>query len=48
MENSGKNQDEILVAGTKYEYLPHPADIQLHSWGDTLEEATLSIEGMDT
>lgn len=23
----------------KYEYLDHPADIQVHSWGDTLSEA---------
>jgi len=23
----------------KYEYLDHPADVQIHAWGDTLQEA---------
>ncbi|XP_065192643.1 protein archease-like [Sycon ciliatum] len=28
-----------VMEGAKYEYLDHTADIQIHCWGDTLEEA---------
>ncbi|XP_064652584.1 protein archease-like [Lineus longissimus] len=39
MASAPDNADFDPNVPVKYEYLDHPADFQIHSWGDTLQEA---------
>ncbi|XP_065567020.1 protein archease-like [Artemia franciscana] len=38
LDDFGFTEEELKIPTVKYEYLDHPSDVQIHSWGDNIEE----------